>query len=131
MRSLFPKIGKWVAFIRFATCETHDMIFVNFTEFETGYKSFPDTTVIPTWLKRMRSIIPIIKISLHCYLCGVRRPHTEIHTPDIIYLQRMRSELLVQAIMSSVLEISDVFIRQQRIIPDRLCSIYKMRGGIV
>src|SRR5436190_3284259 len=93
--SSLPKMRKRISFVRFPAVITDDVVFVSFTQFKPGNESFPNTTVIPSWIQFIFALVPIVKIANYRYRSAVWRPYTEIHAPFSIYLQGVGSKFFV------------------------------------
>src|SRR6185437_2244414 len=98
----------------------------HFSNRHVRYEPFPDTRTLQPYKQRMPGGLPVIEISDDRDGCGIGRPHREIVSRGSENGNAVRAEQLIDAIMPARLEISDVLVREQRIVPDRFGGIDEM-----
>src|SRR4030095_3138300 len=106
--TFLPKICEWIAFILGLITVTDDVIFIRFAESEVWNKPLPNPTFIPAGVQFMFVILPMIKIAGNSDRGGIGCPHTEIHPPHVVNVNRMRAELFIKTIIRSCLVVSYV-----------------------
>ena len=67
-------------------------------------KTLPNTTRIPSYIKWMFLVIPIIKISNYRNFFCIRRPNCKISTFYTVFCDDMRTKFFIQFIMFTALK---------------------------
>src|SRR5690606_14068918 len=101
-----------------------DRVFVRLPFFDIGKKSFPDATLIPSWIELMRTGIPMIEIPDHGNTSCVGCPNCKERTFPAVEFHEVGSKLFIKVEVLSRPEQVYIKIREQAKMPLRF------RGGL-
>ena len=108
-----------------------DVVLVAVAGADAGHEGLPDARGAAR-TQRMALAIPAVEVADHRDARRVRRPDREVGPLDAFHGSRMRSELLVQAQVASLVEEVEILVAEQRHLarqPRRPPSRSRRRAG--
>ena len=85
-----------------------NLILVKGSLFEARDKALPDTAFVPAYIQGVFSLEPVVEVPNHGDGLGGRSPDGKIHSFNPVYLNNVRAQFLVEAVVFSGLEEIDI-----------------------